>query len=341
MEKRPDELAADVFQAKFEMGVLVYGVVAAEESGGADVETLFIVDFFGIDEAGRVTGAGSGDGGVEWMREGVAESDARGSRLDEFGGITGMEHARLSGHVGKHFTRKRGWCVGERKQGKNLTQSAPRTQRAQRKTRKEGTKEGKEGKREESKGFKAESEGRRAECAEEDSEGRDRGKEKGQPVGLSLVRREMRFVADGLGCCCRWATATAWAALLFCGGGFGSGVGVFLGEAFDAARSVHQLLLAGEERVATGANFNVQPVPFDGGTGLEIASASAMDGYGVIVGVNAGLHESPFCRGRSAPKPASAGSTEASLGREVTPHYSKEAALRKTARKQGVGQFDI
>src|ERR1700675_328959 len=89
--------------------------------------------------------------------------------------------------------------------------------------------------------------------------------------------------------------------LLFCGGGFGGGVGVFLGEAFDAARGVHKLLLAGEERVAIGADFNVQPVPFDGGTGLEIASASAVDGDGVIVGVNTGLHESPFCRGRSAP----------------------------------------
>ena len=37
------------------------------------------------------------------MRESVAESDARRSGLDELGGISGMEHARLSGHVGEAF----------------------------------------------------------------------------------------------------------------------------------------------------------------------------------------------------------------------------------------------
>src|SRR5271170_1689579 len=37
VEKRPDELAANVFEAKFEVGVLINGVMTAVESGRADV----------------------------------------------------------------------------------------------------------------------------------------------------------------------------------------------------------------------------------------------------------------------------------------------------------------
>ena len=137
-------------------------------------------------------------------------------------------------------------------------------------------------------------------------------KGKGQPIGavpgeeFALCRCELQL-------------------LFGCGGGCGfcSGVGVFLGKAFDAARGVQKLLLSGKERVAVGTDFNVQPFTFYGGTGLEVVSARAVDGNGVIVGMNTGFHESPFCRGRSAPNPAMTGSTEASLGREVTPHYSK------------------
>src|SRR6184192_1025266 len=82
--------------------------------------------------------------------------------------------------------------------------------------------------------------------------------------------------------------------LLFGGLGLGSGVGVFLGEALDAAGGVNQLLLAGEERVAIRADFDIQPVALDGRTSREIVAACAMHGYGVIVGVNAGFHEAPF-----------------------------------------------
>jgi hypothetical protein len=49
VEEGPDELAADVFEAEFEMGVLVDGVMAAVERGGADVEALLVGDFFGAD----------------------------------------------------------------------------------------------------------------------------------------------------------------------------------------------------------------------------------------------------------------------------------------------------
>jgi hypothetical protein len=49
VEERPDELAADIFEAEFEMGVLIDGVMAAVERGRADVETLLVGDFFGDD----------------------------------------------------------------------------------------------------------------------------------------------------------------------------------------------------------------------------------------------------------------------------------------------------
>lgn len=103
VQKGPDELAADVFEAELEMGVLVDGVMAAIESGGADVEALLVSDFFGDDEARGVASAGGGDGGIVRMREGVAKSDAWRGGFDEFSGAAWFEHAGLCGHVGKQF----------------------------------------------------------------------------------------------------------------------------------------------------------------------------------------------------------------------------------------------
>ena len=106
----------------------------------------------------------------------------------------------------------------------------------------------------------------------------------------------------GCGACALWRLQ-----LLLCSGGFRGGVGVFLGEAFDPARGVDEFLFAGEERVAIGADFHAQHIALDGGASGESIPTGAVDGNGVIVGVNTGLHESPFCRGRSAPNPALAG----------------------------------
>ena len=86
----------------------------------------------------------------------------------------------------------------------------------------------------------------------------------------------------------------------FCGFHFGSGVGVLLGEALDAAGGVNELLLAGEEGMAVRADFDVQPVALDGRSSGEIVAAGAVHRYGVIVGVNTGFHGAPFCRVRSA-----------------------------------------
>ena len=85
------------------------------------------------------------------------------------------------------------------------------------------------------------------------------------------------------------------ARLLFCGGGFGGfyfggGIGVLLGEAFDAAGGVDELLLAGEEGMAVGADFDVELGALDGGASVKIIAAGAVDCDGVIVGVNTGFH---------------------------------------------------
>jgi hypothetical protein len=102
---------------------------------------------------------------------------------------------------------------------------------------------------------------------------------------------------------------------LLLGAGSGRCVSVFLGEALDAAGSVNELLLAGKERMAIGADFDVQSVAFNRGTRLKIVATSAVYGYGMIVGMNTGLHEIS-----SLSRPVCAAElrvhTAASLGRE-------------------------
>src|ERR1051325_6716730 len=64
--------------------------------------------------------------------------------------------------------------------------------------------------------------------------------------------------------------------LLFGGGGFGGGIGVFLGEALDAAGGVNEFLFAGEEWVAIRADFHAKHIALDGGARLESMAASAV-----------------------------------------------------------------
>ena len=94
VKKRPDELAADVFQAKFESGVLIDGVVAAVERGRADVEALLVGDFFGADQAGGIAGASGGNGGIKRVGEGVAESDAWRRGLHSIAGVGAPSNMR-------------------------------------------------------------------------------------------------------------------------------------------------------------------------------------------------------------------------------------------------------
>jgi hypothetical protein len=117
----------------------------------------------------------------------------------------------------------------------------------------------------------------------------------------------------------------------FCGFDFCGGVGVFFGEAFDAAGGVDQFLLTGEEGVAIGADFDVQHVALDGRTGSEIVAAGAVHRDGVIVGVDTWFHETPFCRVRSARPPQQGwGTTAASLGREAIHYHTRSVKFRQT-----------
>ena len=82
--------------------------------------------------------------------------------------------------------------------------------------------------------------------------------------------------------------------------GSGRNVRVFLVESFHAARGVHEFLLTSKERVAAGADFHAQHLAFNGRAGLESMPAGTVYGHRMIIGVNTGFHESPFCRVRSA-----------------------------------------
>src|SRR5260370_6202242 len=102
-------------------------------------------------------------------------------------------------------------------------------------------------------------------------------------------------------------------------GGFGCGVGVFLGEAFDAARSVEELLFAGEKRVAIGADFDAQHRAFDRRARGEIVSTGTVNGNGVIVRVNTGFHQISILVAAGLRRMLRlAATTAVSLGREKT-----------------------
>ena len=107
VQERPDELAADVFQAKFKMRVLVDGVVPGVKRGRADLQALLVGDFLGADDARRVAGARGGNGRIVWMREMVAQRDARRGGLELHAFRLRRSH-RLRGHVSRgilHYSR--------------------------------------------------------------------------------------------------------------------------------------------------------------------------------------------------------------------------------------------
>jgi hypothetical protein len=110
------------------------------------------------------------------------------------------------------------------------------------------------------------------------------------PLGKKRTASWLSFCSNRI-----WLNVLLWLLLGGVGrGGFGCGVGVFLGEAFDAARSVQELLFAGEERVAIGADFDAQHCAFDRRARGEIVSTGTVNRNRVIVRVNTGFHESPF-----------------------------------------------
>ena len=70
---------------------------------------------------------------------------------------------------------------------------------------------------------------------------------------------------------------------------------IALVEAIDASRGIDQLLFAGEERVASRANFDVQ-VALLGRAGLERLAASAGNSYIDVFWVNSWFHLVTFYR---------------------------------------------
>ena len=69
----------------------------------------------------------------------------------------------------------------------------------------------------------------------------------------------------------------------------GIALGVFAAEALDAAGGIHELLLAGKERMAGGANFYAD-VALMGGTGYKGIAASAMHADFTIVRMSRCFH---------------------------------------------------
>ena len=103
VKKGPNKLAANILDPKLEVSVLIYGVMPAIESGGADVEALLVGDFVGGNQAGGVAGSRSRDRRIEGMRKGISECDAWWRRLDGIRRRRTFEHARLGSHVEKSF----------------------------------------------------------------------------------------------------------------------------------------------------------------------------------------------------------------------------------------------
>jgi len=69
------------------------------------------------------------------------------------------------------------------------------------------------------------------------------------------------------------------------GGGSLAGLCVLAAEALHTARCIHQSLLAGEEWMASGANFHVN-VALVGRPGLKVVSAGAHHAHRSVIGMN-------------------------------------------------------
>jgi len=135
VEERPDELAADILQTEFEMGVLKNSMVAAEESCGANVEALLVVDVFWIDEARGIASASGGDGGVVGMGESVAEVMRGGADSTRSEALPFSNMRDCVATLEKHFYTEAGSDAREKER------ICHRVTETQRKTRKRGRKQ--------------------------------------------------------------------------------------------------------------------------------------------------------------------------------------------------------
>jgi hypothetical protein len=81
VQERPHELAADIFEAKFKVRVLIHGVVAAKICTRSDGHALLVGYLFGLDQSSRIARSRGGNRGVKRMRERVSQCDARSAGL--------------------------------------------------------------------------------------------------------------------------------------------------------------------------------------------------------------------------------------------------------------------
>ena len=64
---------------------------------------------------------------------------------------------------------------------------------------------------------------------------------------------------------------------------------VFLAELLNTTSGIHDLLLAGVERMALGADFDIE-IAAGSGAGLELVAATAGDSHVRIIWLNIGFH---------------------------------------------------
>src|SRR5258706_7318347 len=88
--------------------------------------------------------------------------------------------------------------------------------------------------------------------------------------------------------------------------------------------------------MAARADFDAQHLAFHGRASLKGAAAGAMHRHWMIVGVNTGFHEAPFCRVRSARQDGqSPTTTAASLGREAIRNDTRTLDESQTSGASG------
>ena len=97
VQERPDELAADVFEAKLEVRVLIDGVVTGVKRGGADRGALLFGDLLGDRSGAARSRCARRRSPSPGMRERVAQRDAR---------------RRLFDHRGRQRFPRPGWLRG-------------------------------------------------------------------------------------------------------------------------------------------------------------------------------------------------------------------------------------
>src|ERR1700727_2972961 len=103
------------------------------------------------------------------------------------------------------------------------------------------------------------------------------------------VKNKLRVAKPGASWIFYFSVASGWL-LLHCRGF----IGVLLRETLHAAGGIHQLLLAGEKRMAVRANFHADHLTLKRGTRVELVAAGAVHLYDVIIEMDSFFHGAPI-----------------------------------------------